>query len=186
MAGRSRRRYDERVVDLMPQSARPAPVAGRDDGAAGEDRAGALRGLPDPFAPGRNAERLLARLELPDAAAELLAMVRFLTARDGPLQQLAATGVSSPWHDRVLAKAQERIEVLDRFLRGRVAFFVAGRGRGYGVFDEEVELAGAALDTCRAVSAVVERLLAGELPTEWEYALMGDTAIKLFPALEAL
>jgi uncharacterized NAD-dependent epimerase/dehydratase family protein len=48
---------------------------------------------------------------LPDAAVELLAMVRFLTAPDGPLRQLAATGLSSPWHERVLLKAQERVKL---------------------------------------------------------------------------
>jgi len=170
----------------MPENARSQLALPRGAAANVAAPVRAVSGLPDPFAPGRNAERMLARLELPDTATELLSMVRFLTARDGPLHQLAETGVSSPWHERVLLKAQERIETLDHFLRGRVAFFVAGRGRGYGVFDEEVELAGAALDACRAVSAVVERLLAGELPTEWEFALMGDTALKLFPALDAL
>lgn len=134
----------------------------------------------------RSAERLLARLELPDAANELLAMVRFLTETDGPVQQLAASGMSSPWHERVLLKAQERIEVLDRFLRGRVAFFVAGRAQGYGSFDEELELAGAALDTCRAVARVVERLLRGELPTERELDVMGRAVLTVFPAVEAL
>jgi hypothetical protein len=139
-------------------------------------------------APGsaRSAERLLALLELPDTANELLAMMRFLTAEDGPLQQLVSTGLSSPWHERVLFKAQERIETLDHFLRGRVAFFVAGRDHGYGSFDDELDLAGAALDTCRAIARVVERLLAGELPTEREYRLMGDAALGIYPALEKL
>jgi hypothetical protein len=134
----------------------------------------------------RSAERLLARLELPDAAEELLAMIRFLTAPDGPLQQFAATDLASPWHERALLKAQERTEFLDRFLRGRVAFFVAGSQQGYGAFHAELELAGAALDTCRAIARVVERLLAGELPTDDEYGLMGDVALTLYPALERL
>jgi hypothetical protein len=174
------------VVNLKSEDVRQpgAAHAGTRRGAAVRWRA--VPGLSDPFEPGRNAERVLARLELPDAAEELLAMVRFLTAGDGPLQQLATTGVSSPWHERVLLKAQERIEVLDRFLRGRVSFLVAGRDQGYGVFDDEVELAGGALDTCRAVSMVVERLLAGELPTDWEYTLMGDAAMRMIPLVEAL
>jgi hypothetical protein len=135
--------------------------------------------------PGR-AEQLLARLELPDAAAELLAMVRFLTASDGPVQQLAESGLSSPWHERVLVKAQERVEVVDHFLRGRVAFLVAGRSQGYGSFDDELALAGATLDTCRAVATVVERLLAEELPTERELDVMGDSALRIYPTLAAL
>jgi hypothetical protein len=136
--------------------------------------------------PGRRPEQLLARLELPDAATELLAMVRFLTAPDGPVQQLAETGLSSPWHERVLVKAQERVEAIDHFLRGRVAFFVAGRTQGYGSFDNELALAGATLDTCRAVAMVVERLLAEDLPTERQLDLMGDSVLKIYPALEAL
>lgn len=75
--------------------------------------------------PELSAERVLAKLELPDAAAELLAIVRFLTAPDGPLQQPATDGTSSPWQERVLLKAQERVAVIDHFLRGRVAFFAA-------------------------------------------------------------
>lgn len=144
---------------------------------------GAARETPDAR---RGAERLLARLELPDAAVELLAMVRFLTASDGPLQQLAETGLSSPWHERVLLKAQERVEVIDHFLRGRVAFFVAGRDQGYGPFDGELELAGATLDTCRAIAMVVGRLLAEELPSERQFDLMGDAALKVYSALEGL
>lgn len=136
--------------------------------------------------PARRAERLLARLELPDAASELLAIVRFLTATDGPVQQLAASGMSSPWHERVLNKAQERVAVLDHFLRGRVAFFVAGRTQGYGSFDDELELAGAALDTCRAVAAIVERLLEGEPPTERQLDVMGRAVLAIYPALEGL
>ena len=152
------------------------------------DVAGPAPAFVTPGTPGsaRSAERLLARLELPDTADELLAMMRFLTAEDGPLQQLASTGLSSPWHERVLLKAQERIEVLDHFLRGRVAFFVAGRDQGYGSFYDELDLAGAALDTCRAIAKVVERLLEGELPTEREYRLMGDAALTIYPALEKL
>ena len=133
-----------------------------------------------------SAERLLARLELPDAANELLSIATFLTAPDGPVRQLAATRISSPWHERVLRKAQERIAVLDHFLRGRVAFFVAGRGQGYVFFDDELEVAGAALDMCRAVTAVVERLLEGELPSAQQVRRLGDSATMVGEALEAL
>lgn len=134
----------------------------------------------------RGAERLLARLELPDAANELLSIATFLTAPDGPIQQLAEAGVSSPWHERVLRKAAERVVVLDHFLRGRVAFFVAGRGQGYGVFDEELEVAGAALDTCRAVTAVLEDLLDGDLPSVQQIRRVGDAAARACAALETL
>lgn len=136
--------------------------------------------------PARTTEQLLARLELPDAANELLAMVRFLTARDGPLQQLAETGMSSPWHERVLSKAQERLEALDAFLRGRVAFFVAGRNAGYGVMEAELDVAGAALDASRAITAVVDKLLEEELPTGREFDRMSEATTKIFAALERL
>jgi hypothetical protein len=43
-----------------------------------------------------------------------------------------------------------------------------------------------ALDTCRAVARVVERLLAGVLPTERAYRLTGDAAMTIYPALEKL
>lgn len=144
--------------------------------------------VPDPVSPepSRSTEHLLARLELPDAANELLAMVRFLTARDGPLQQLAETGVSSLWHVRVLEKAQERLEALDAFLRGRVAFFVAGRAAGYGVMEAELDVAGAALDASRAITAVVDKLLDEELPTGREFDRMGETTDKIFEALARL
>ena len=139
----------------------------------------------DPRTP-RSAERLLARLELPDAATELLSIATFLTGPDGPIRQLAETGISSPWHERVLHKAAERLVVLDHFLRGRVAFFVAGRGQGYGVFDEELEVAGAALDTCRAVTAVLEDLNDGELPSVQQIRRLGDSAARVCAALETL
>ncbi len=134
----------------------------------------------------RSAERLLARLELPDAANELLAMVRFLTAADGPVRQLADTGMSSPWHERVLVKALERLEALDGFLRGRVAFFVAGRQHGYGVLETELDVAGAALDANRALTVVVESLLRDELPTERQFDRMSEATMRIFAALERL
>ncbi len=126
------------------------------------------------------------RLELPDAADELLAIVRYVTADDGPLQAIPEPRVLSPWHERALLKALERLEVIDHFLRGRVVFFLAGKDHGYGPFEEEMELAGAALDTCRATARVVDALLAGRLPTEPEYDAMSSTTLKVYPALEAL
>ncbi len=145
-----------------------------------------LGGAPASPGPARNAEHLLARLELPDAANELLAMVRFLTEPDGPVRQLATSGVSSPWHERVLVKARERLEALDAFLRGRVAFFVAGRDQGYGRFEAELDVAGAALDASRAITAVVEALLVGSLPTEREFDLMSELTFKIYAALDSL
>ena len=135
----------------------------------------------------REARPARARLEVPEAATELLAIVRYITARDGPLQSTPDNaGHLSPWHERVLLKAMERLEVIDAYLRGRVAFFVAGKDHGYGPFDGELELAGAALDNCRADTAVVEALIAGRLPTTWEFELMADTALRIYPALEAI
>ena len=126
------------------------------------------------------------RLELPDAANELLAIVRYVTADDGPLQATPGPSFLSPWHERALHKALERLEVIDHFLRGRVAFFVAGKDHGYEPVEGELELAGAALDTCRATARVVDALLAGGLPTEPEYEAMSATTVRLYPALEAL
>jgi len=143
----------------------------------------------DPVAPvlAREAGLASLRLELPDAATELLAIVRYLTASDGPLHSTPDdTGRLSPWYERVLLKAMERLEVIDVYLRGRVAFFVAGKDHGYGPFDGQLELAGAALDGCRAATAVVDALLAGRLPTTWEFESLADTALMIYPALEAI
>jgi hypothetical protein len=134
----------------------------------------------------REAGSARARLELPHAATELLAIVRYVTAIDGPLQSAPDAGRLSPWHEGVLLKAIERLAVIDAYLRGRVSFFAAGKDRGYGSFDRELALAGTALDNCRADTSVVEALLAGRLPTVWEFDLMGDTALKIYPALDAI
>jgi hypothetical protein len=125
------------------------------------------------------------RLELSDAARELLGLVRYITAADGPLQPAPDPGELSPWHERELLAALERLEVIDHFLRGRVAFFVAGKDHGYGPFEGELELAGAALDTCRAAARVVDALLARRLPTDREREVMDATAARLSPALQA-
>jgi len=126
-------------------------------------------------------------LDLGDAATELLAIVGYITAIDGPLQPAPdSTSHLSPWHERALLKASERLDVLDAYLRGRVAFFVGGRDCGYGPFEKELELAAVALDECRAATAVVEALLAGCLPEWWDFEAMGDTALRIYPALEAI
>jgi hypothetical protein len=127
------------------------------------------------------------RLDLGDAATELLAIVGYITAIDGPLQPAPdSTDPPSPWHERALLKASERLDVLDAYLRGRVAFFVGGRDSGYGPFDKELELAAIALDDCRAATSVVEALRAGRLPEAWDFEAMGDTALRIYPALEAI
>ncbi len=126
------------------------------------------------------------RLELPDAGNELVAIVRYITADDGPLQTMPDPSELSPWHERALQKALERLEVIDHYLRGRVAFFVAGKDHGYGPFEEELDLAGAALDTCRVAARVVDGLLAGRRPTEREYEALGSTTSRIQPAMEAL
>ena len=126
------------------------------------------------------------RLELPDVAAELLAIVRYLTAADGPLAQTPAGTRVHPWHERLLLKAAERLEIIDTYLRSRVAFLVSANAGGYGRFEREIDLAGAALDNCRADAAVVEDLLAGRTPTPTQYDRMGESALRIYPALESL
>lgn len=110
----------------------------------------------------------------------------FITSEDGPLRTTPDPDRLSPWHEQALQKALERLEVIDHFLRGRVAFFIAGKDHGYGPFGGELELAGAALDTCRAAARVVDALLAGRLPADPELETMGVTTGRLHPALEAL
>jgi hypothetical protein len=80
----------------------------------------------------------------------------------------------------------ERIAVIEHFLRGRIAHLVSGTERGEGLFDAEVELAEADLDASRALATVVDRLVAGDVPTEGEFDLMGDTTLRIYAALEAL
>jgi hypothetical protein len=121
------------------------------------------------------------RMHLPDVATELLTIVGYLTAADGPL---AESDRLLSWHERLLLKAMERLELIDGYLRGRVAFFVAGKDRGYDFFGSDLEVAAAALDTCRATTRVVETLLSGRLPSECEAAWMGDAALRIYTALE--
>jgi hypothetical protein len=137
-----------------------------------------------PAAQGRpEEEQFQPRLELEDAAEEILAIVRYLTGEDGPLGAVADDGSLSRWHERLLMKAQERLVELDTFLRGRVAFFTAAPSQGYGNFDRELALAGASLDTCRALTSVIDGLLAGHLPSEERYEAVGHTALLIYPAL---
>ena len=126
------------------------------------------------------------RLELPDAARELLSIVGFVAADDGPLRARPHPGTHSPWQEQALQSALERLEVIDHYLRGRVAFFVAGKDHGYGPFERELALAKCALDTCRAVARVVDALLAGRPPTDRELDSMRETSVRLQPVLEAL
>jgi hypothetical protein len=126
-------------------------------------------------------------LDLTRGAAELLTIVAYITAGDGPLQASPdPAGHLSPWHERLLLKAMERLELIDQYMRGRVAFLVAGKDRGYYAPETELELAGAALDTCRTTTAVVDALLADGLPSEQQFESMTHTALKLYSALEAV
>lgn len=120
-------------------------------------------------------------------AGEVLAIVAFITADDGPLQAMPdPAGAVTPWHRRLLLKAMERLEIIDAFLRARVAFLVAGGAHGYHVPEQELELAGVTLDTCRAATTVVDGLLAGRLPTLHEFETMSGTALAINPALDAM
>ena len=126
-------------------------------------------------------------LDAARCAAELLTIVAYITADDGPLQASPdPAGRVSPWHRRLLLKAMERLDIIDAYMRGRVAFLVAGPERGYHAPEEELELAGAALDTCRATTPVVDALLSGRLPTRPEFETMGQTALAINPALDRL
>jgi hypothetical protein len=133
----------------------------------------------------RTARPASPRLEVAEAAAELMAIVGYVTADDGPLQPAPEDAGLSPWHGPLLAKASERLDVIDVYLRGRVAFLVAGKEHGYPALEGELRLAQAALDTCRAVTMAVEALLEGRLPRVWQFDLMGDTTLRLFNALAA-
>jgi hypothetical protein len=127
------------------------------------------------------------RLDSPQCAEELLAIVAYVTSADGPLQDPAdPEGHVSPWRRRLLHKASERLDVVDAYMRGRIAFLVAGRDRGYHAPENELELAGTVLDTCRATTSVVEALLAGRLPTSREFETMSSTALAINPALDAV
>ncbi len=139
----------------------------------------------DEAAAGRDATRQ--RLDATECAGELLAIVSYLTADDGPLGESRAPGADvSPWQRRLLAKASERLDVLDTVLRGRVAFLVAGRYKGYRTPEGELELVGIALDTCRATASVVDALRDGRLPSDHEFETMSRAALGIDPALTAL
>jgi hypothetical protein len=120
-------------------------------------------------------------------AREVLAIVAYVTAADGPLQTSPdPSGTISPWHRRLLLKAMERLEIIDAFMRGRAAFLVAGRERGYYAPQQELDLAGVTLDACRAATSVVDGLLSGGLPAGHEFEAMCDAVLAINPALDAL
>jgi hypothetical protein len=145
------------------------------------------RSYAEQVRPQRGSAAAQPRLELPMAVSELLAIVRYITAANGPLQMMPESGSSlSPWHKRLVVKGLERLEVIDTFLRGRVAFFMVVKDHGYGFFDGDLELARAALANCRATTVVVEALLAGRLPAEGEFDSMSDTVLRIYPAIEAI
>ncbi len=125
------------------------------------------------------------RLDLAEAVAELLAIAGYVTADDGPLQPSPdPPGRVSPWHERLLVKALERLETLDKNLRSRVVFLVAGKDRGYRASEGELEQTGAALDACRATTSVVGALLSGRVPTEREFEAMSQTVLRVYPEAE--
>ena len=126
------------------------------------------------------------QLDSSRCAAELLAIVAYITSSDGPLQDSPAPGTGdSPWHRRLLLKASERLGVIDAYMRGRVAFLVTGKDHGYYAPESELELAGAVLDTCRATTPVVDALIAGRLPSRDEFETMSEAALAVNPALDA-
>jgi hypothetical protein len=157
-----------------------------DEGATGASDPSAVRDASRPSAPAEDSERRLARLGLPESANELLAMLTFLTAADGPLQQLAESGRLDARNDEVLVRMRPRIDVIGDFLRARIAALVDGQPQGAGTFAAEIALAGANLDTSRALATVVERVLTREAPTDEEFDLLADEALGIYAALEAL
>lgn len=126
----------------------------------------------------------------PDAehcAAELLSIVAYLTAQDGPLQGPPGPEAPvSPWHERLLRKAAERLDVIDAFMRARVVFLAAGKDRGYYAPEAELQLAGATLDATRAATTVVAALLASRIPSPHDFDAMSAAALSIMPALDAL
>lgn len=142
-------------------------------------------GLPPP-AESDEGELGLIRLGLPQAADELLAMVTYLTAGDGPLDAVASTGRLGDVHPRVLVRMRERVDVIANFLRARISFFVTARREGDDVYGAELELAGANLVASRALVLVVDRLVSGALPSEAEFDRLGDAALGIYSAMEAL
>ena len=127
------------------------------------------------------------RLDSSQCANEVLAIVAYITAADGPLQASPRPGEDvSPWHRRLLVKAAERVDIIDAYMRGRVAFLVAGRDQGYHSPEKELELAGTTLDACRATASVIDALLVGRLPTRPEFEAMSEKALGINPALDAV
>lgn len=142
-------------------------------------------GLP-PLAEVGASELELIRLGLPQAADELLAMVTYLTAADGPLEALASTSRVGDLHSRVLVRMRERVDVIANFLRARVSFFVTARREDPDSFGAELGLAGANLVASGALALVIDRLVSDALPSEREFDRLGDAALGIYAALEAL
>ncbi len=154
---------------------------------ANSDVPAAFRGSPEPSPSQRKSSVVSPRLELPDVASELLAIVGYIAADDGPLRlPLDEAGRISRWHERLLSKAVERLDVIDAYLRGRVGFLAAGKEHGYAFFDMDLDLARAELANCRATTLVVEGLLAGRPPTDQEFDSMDDTVAGIYRVLEQL
>ncbi len=146
---------------------------------------------PVPVAAGRHERVAAAAVRYPpdtaSCTAELLSIVAYLTSHDGPLQ--AAPGAApaiSRWHEPLLRKAAERLDVIDAYMRARVSFLVAGKERGYYAPQAELDLAGATLDAGRAATRVVGALLDARLPSRHEFDAMSVAALQLNPALDAL
>lgn len=146
---------------------------------------------PAPAVPGRHQPVAAASVRYPpDTArctAELLSIVAYLTSRDGPLQAVPGSAPAvSRWHEPLLRKAAERIEVIDEYMRARVSFLVAGKEHGYYAPEAELDVASATLDAGRAATLVVDSLLAARLPSRHEFDAMSVAALRLNPALDAL
>lgn len=156
------------------------------DGATSKSDPSPSLDSPRPSEPAQDAERRLARLGLPESAHELLTMLGFLTAADGPIRQLAETGRLDARNDEALVRMRPRIDVIADFLRARIAALADGQPQRAGAFAVEIALAGANLDTSRALAVVVERVLTRDAPTDEEFDLLAAEALGIYAALEAL
>ena len=81
---------------------------------------------------------------------------------------------------------RERVEVIADFLRARISFFITSRRQDTESFGAELELAGANLVASRALAHVIDRLASGGLPSEAEFDQLGDAALRIYSAVEAL
>ena len=81
---------------------------------------------------------------------------------------------------------RERVDVIANFLRARISFFITARREDPDSFGAELELAGANLVASRALALVIDRLIAGRLPSEAEFDQLGDAASGIYSAADAL